>query len=100
MTPEKLEKDSNPNPKTSIVVGNIYTLQWIHNSPSLLVPKEATRDEEAGGSGGGTRIASESPFLNCAEVLFLVEKKIGRGRELNLGRSMARCRGGCGNGMR
>jgi hypothetical protein len=52
--PKKLQEDSNPNPKTIVIVKEIYTLHRIHSFPSPLVPKKATGVEEAGGSGGGS----------------------------------------------
>lgn len=54
-TPEKLGKVSNPNPKTTVIAGNIYTPTGSTTPPAHRRQKKATGGEEAGGSGGGSR---------------------------------------------
>jgi hypothetical protein len=51
---EEAWKVSNPNPKTTTIVRDIYTLHRIHNFLNPPALKKATGVEEASGSGGGT----------------------------------------------
>jgi hypothetical protein len=54
---ELTEKEFNPTlPKTTIIVGNKYTLHRILSSPAQRRQKKATEGEEADGSDGGSRV--------------------------------------------